>query len=89
MQDGSAQFEKRAASLKNKFWLENLKSMIAMGVIGLILAGLLYWKFFSPSGGQQPMYMGQPPPAMMPPPPPPPSGGGSSDASSGGPDSGE
>merc|ERR1719384_1658736 len=37
LQDGSAQFEKRAASLKNKFWLENLKSMIAMGVVGAIL----------------------------------------------------
>ena len=46
LQDGSAQFEKRAASLKNKFWLENLKSMIAMGVVGVILLGLIYWKFF-------------------------------------------
>ena len=42
LQDGSAQFEKRAGSLKNKFWMENLKSMIMMGVVGLILLGLVY-----------------------------------------------
>ena len=64
LQDGSAQFEKRAASLKNKFWLENLKSMIAMGVVGLILVGLVYWKFFAQP--QQPAY-----PYPYPPPPPP------------------
>ena len=43
MQDGSAQFEKRAGSLKNKFFMENLKSMIMMGVVGLILLGLVYF----------------------------------------------
>ena len=43
LQDGSAQFEKRAGSLKNKFWMENLKSMIMMGVVGLILLGLVYF----------------------------------------------
>ena len=61
MQDGSAQFEKQAGALKNKFWLENLKSMIAMGVVAVIVLGLLYWKFSSPA-----------PPAYYPPPPPPP-----------------
>jgi len=45
LQDGSAQFEKRAASLKNKFWLENLKSMIAMGAVGLILLMVIYFNF--------------------------------------------
>ena len=43
LQDGSAQFEKRAGSLKNKFWMENLKSKIMMGVVGLILLGLVYF----------------------------------------------
>ena len=62
LQDGSAQFEKRAASLKNKFWLENLKSMIAMGVVGVLLLGLIYWSFLRP----------QPQPAYPYPPPPPP-----------------
>ena len=69
LQDGCAQFEKQAAAMKNKFWMENLKSMIAAGVVGVIVLGLIYWKFF----------MAPPPPAYPypppPPPPPPPSGG--------------
>ena len=52
--------------MKNKFWLENLKSMIAMGVVGVIVLGLLYWKFFMDTGPQYP------PPGYYPPPPPPP-----------------
>ena len=74
LQDGSAQFEKRAASLKNKFWLENLKSMIAMGVVAVILLGLIYWKFFAtpqyPQYGPPPGYYGGQPGG------PPPAGGG-------------
>ena len=66
LQDGSAQFEKQAAAMKNKFWLENLKSMIAMGVVGVIVLGLLYWKFFMDTGPQYP------PQGYYPPPPPPP-----------------
>jgi len=70
LQDGSAQFEKQAGALKNKFWLENLKSMIAMGVVAVIVLGLLYWKFSAPA----------PQPYAYPPPPPPqqaaPAGGG-------------
>ena len=50
LQDGCAQFEKQAAAMKNKFWLENMKAMIAGGVVGLILLGLLYWKFFMDTG---------------------------------------
>merc|ERR1719389_385804 len=46
LQDGCAQFEKQAAAMKNKFWLENLKAIIAGSVVGLIVLGLLYWKFF-------------------------------------------
>ena len=59
LQDGSAQFEKQAGALKNKFWLENLKSMIAMGVVAVIVLGLLYWHFATPAA----------PPAYAPPPP--------------------
>jgi len=62
LQDGSAQFEKQAGALKNKFWLENLKSMIAMGVVGVIVLGLLYWKFASPAPQQYAM----PPPPQQP-----------------------
>ena len=65
LQDGSAQFEKRAASLKNKFWLENLKSMIAMGVVGLILVGMIYWNFFHQPAQPQ-MYYPPPPPPQAP-----------------------
>merc|ERR1712141_910552 len=53
LQDGSAQFEKQAGALKNKFWLENLKSMIAMGVVAVIVLGLLYWKFAQPTPAPQ------------------------------------
>eukprot|EP00088_Acartia_fossae_P047864 TRINITY_DN5200_c0_g2_i1.p2 TRINITY_DN5200_c0_g2~~TRINITY_DN5200_c0_g2_i1.p2 ORF type:complete len:180 (-),score=87.90 TRINITY_DN5200_c0_g2_i1:262-801(-) len=66
LQDGCAQFEKQAAAMKNKFWLENLKSIIAGAVVGLIVLGLLYWKFFMDTGPQYP------PPGYYPPPPPPP-----------------
>ena len=82
LQDGSAQFEKRAASLKNKFWLENLKSMIAMGVVGFILLFLIYWKFIKED---RPQY---PPPGYYPPPPPPPAAAAPADTSSGGGDAG-
>ena len=40
------------------------ESMIAMGVVGVIVLGLLYWKFFMDTGPA-------PPPYYMPPPPPP------------------
>lgn len=63
LQDGCAQFEKQAAAMKNKFWLENLKMIIASGIIGVIVLGLIYWKFFMvpdhPQGGYPQQY---PPP---------------------------
>ena len=64
LQDGCKQFEQQAAAMKNKFWLENLKAIIAGCVVAAIVGGLLYWKFF----------MAPPPPAYPPgyPPPPPP-----------------
>ena len=39
LQDGCAQFEKQAAAMKNKFWMENLKAIIAGSVVGLIVLG--------------------------------------------------
>merc|ERR1711893_473867 len=68
LQDGCAQFEKQAAAMKNKFWMENLKAIIAGSVVGLIVLGLIYWKFFmddqshAPPGGYYPPPQ-QPPPA--------------------------
>ena len=48
--------------MKNKFWLENMKTMVAAGVVGLLVLALLYWKFFAAPA---------PPPYPYPPPPPP------------------
>jgi len=64
LQDGCAQFEKQAAAMKNKFWMENLKAIIAGSVVGLIVLGLLYWKFFmddQPQGGYPPQGYYPPP----------------------------
>ena len=52
--------------MKNKFWMENLKTIIAGSVVGLLVLGLIYWKFFMP----QP-----PPPGYGPPPGGAPAGG--------------
>ena len=54
LQDGCAQFEKQAAAMKNKFWMENLKAIIAGSVVGLIVLGLIYWKFFMDQPQQGP-----------------------------------
>jgi len=63
LQDGCAQFEKQAAAMKNKFWLENLKMIIASGIIGVIVLGLIYWKFFMvPDHPPQGAYNQYPPP---------------------------
>ena len=92
LQDGCAQFEKQAAAMKNKFWLENMKMIIAGSVVGLLVLGFIYWKFFM--APPPPAY---PPPGAYPPPPPPPapaaapagdSGGGGEEAGGGGGDSG-
>lgn len=45
LQYGASQFEQQAKSLKNKFWLQNLKMMIIMGVIGVIIIGLLFVRY--------------------------------------------
>ncbi|CAF1379556.1 unnamed protein product [Rotaria sp. Silwood1] len=36
LQTNAAQFEKQAGKLKRKFWLQNMKMMIIMGVVGTI-----------------------------------------------------
>jgi len=67
LQDGCAQFEKQAAAMKNKFWLENLKMIVISGIVGVIVLGLIYWKFFMTP--EHPPYGGYPPPQYQPPPP--------------------
>ena len=74
LQDGASQFEKQAGKLKNKFWLQNMKFLIAGGIVGLILLVLLYFKFTEPDHP----YYGPPPQGYAPQPPPPQSGGGGS-----------
>ena len=65
LQDGASQFEKQAGKLKNKFWLQNMKYIIAGAIVGLILLILLYFKF---SDDQQHPYPQQPyPPQPQPP----------------------
>merc|ERR1712020_728689 len=68
LQDGCAQFEKQAAAMKNKFWMENLKAIIAGSVVGLIVLGLIYWKFFMDDTSHYPPQGGYYPPQGAPPP---------------------
>ncbi len=68
LQDGASQFEKQAGKLKNKFWLQNMKFIIAGGIVGLILLIMLYFKFTGDT--QQPMYYPPPPQQAMPAPAP-------------------
>uniref|UniRef100_A0A8D8M834 Synaptobrevin n=1 Tax=Cacopsylla melanoneura TaxID=428564 RepID=A0A8D8M834_9HEMI len=41
LQQGASQFEQQAGKLKRKFWLQNLKMMIVMGVIGLVIVAII------------------------------------------------
>ncbi|XP_076183044.1 neuronal Synaptobrevin isoform X3 [Ptiloglossa arizonensis] len=41
LQQGASQFEQQAGKLKRKFWLQNLKMMIIMGVIVLIVLAII------------------------------------------------
>ncbi|XP_015439203.1 PREDICTED: vesicle-associated membrane protein 2 isoform X2 [Dufourea novaeangliae] len=41
LQQGASQFEQQAGKLKRKFWLQNLKMMIIMGVIALIVLAII------------------------------------------------
>lgn len=45
LQQGASQFEQQAGKLKRKFWLQNLKMMIIMGVIGLIVLVIIVANF--------------------------------------------
>lgn len=65
LQQGASQFEQQAGKLKRKFWLQNLKMMIIMGVIGLIIVAYIGSKFM---GDEKPQYSQYPPQYMQPPP---------------------
>ncbi|XP_075164519.1 neuronal Synaptobrevin isoform X2 [Haematobia irritans] len=69
LQQGASQFEQQAGKLKRKFWLQNLKMMIIMGIIGLVIVGIIANKLGLIGSEPQPQY---PPQYYMPPPPPPP-----------------
>jgi len=60
LQDGASQFEKQAGKLKNKFWLQNMKYIVAGAIVGLILLILLYFKF-SDDQPHPPQYQLPPP----------------------------
>uniref|UniRef100_A0A6P7F7K5 Vesicle-associated membrane protein 2 isoform X3 n=1 Tax=Diabrotica virgifera virgifera TaxID=50390 RepID=A0A6P7F7K5_DIAVI len=45
LQQGASQFEQQAGKLKRKFWLQNLKMMIIMGVIGLVILIIIVMRF--------------------------------------------
>merc|ERR1712142_1001869 len=51
LQQGAAQFEQQAGSLKNKMFWKNMKMMIIMGVIGLIVIIIIADPYFS--GGEE------------------------------------
>ncbi|XP_058833144.1 vesicle-associated membrane protein 2-like isoform X1 [Topomyia yanbarensis] len=57
LQQGASQFEQQAGKLKRKFWLQNLKMMIIMGVIGLVILGIIVAKFKPAEQPQHPMMM--------------------------------
>ena len=62
--------------MKNKFWLENLKMIIISGIVGVIVLGLIYWKFFmTPEQPQNPYGPYGPPPPQQPVAAAPPAGG--------------
>ncbi|XP_062709450.1 vesicle-associated membrane protein 2 isoform X1 [Aedes albopictus] len=64
LQQGASQFEQQAGKLKRKFWLQNLKMMIIMGVIGLVILAIIVAKFMPAEQPQQQMMM--PPMQQMP-----------------------
>ncbi|KAG8035641.1 hypothetical protein G9C98_001069 [Cotesia typhae] len=67
LQQGASQFEQQAGKLKRKFWLQNLKMMIIMGVIGLIILAIIVAKFMPESQPAQqagPVYQYGPPPGV-------------------------
>ncbi|XP_044004540.1 vesicle-associated membrane protein 2-like [Aphidius gifuensis] len=65
LQQGASQFEQQAGKLKRKFWLQNLKMMIIMGVIALIILAIIVGKFMPDNPPPQGPYMYGPPQGMM------------------------
>lgn len=47
LQQGASQFEQQAGKLKRKFWLQNLKMMIIMGVIGLVFVAIIACEYYT------------------------------------------
>ncbi|KAJ8957871.1 hypothetical protein NQ318_001867 [Aromia moschata] len=45
LQQGASQFEQQAGKLKRKFWLQNLKMMIIMGVIVFVILVIIVMNF--------------------------------------------
>lgn len=72
LQQGASQFEQQAGKLKRKFWLQNLKMMIIMGVIGLVIVLIIGSKLGLIGGDAPPQQQYYAPP---PPPPAQPAGG--------------
>ncbi|KAH8339064.1 hypothetical protein KR074_002007, partial [Drosophila pseudoananassae] len=68
LQQGASQFEQQAGKLKRKFWLQNLKMMIIMGVIGLVVVGIIAKPYMSDdnSAPQPPAMTQQVAPALSP-----------------------
>ncbi|KAK2577234.1 hypothetical protein KPH14_003380 [Odynerus spinipes] len=61
LQQGASQFEQQAGKLKRKFWLQNLKMMIIMGVIALIVLIIIVAKFMPESPPPPPPAYAYPP----------------------------
>ncbi|KAK7586170.1 hypothetical protein V9T40_004046 [Parthenolecanium corni] len=61
LQQGASQFEQQAGKLKRKFWLQNLKMMIAMGVIGFIILGIIVLKIMPDDDTSNTVTYQQPP----------------------------
>ncbi|KAK9307110.1 hypothetical protein QLX08_002438 [Tetragonisca angustula] len=66
LQQGASQFEQQAGKLKRKFWLQNLKMMIIMGVIALIVLAIIVAKFMPESTPPPPPPYGYPMPGQIP-----------------------
>ncbi|XP_020278487.1 vesicle-associated membrane protein 2 isoform X1 [Pseudomyrmex gracilis] len=66
LQQGASQFEQQAGKLKRKFWLQNLKMMIIMGVIALVIVAIIVVKFMPAETPVSP-YQYLPPPGAQPP----------------------
>ncbi|XP_044763725.1 vesicle-associated membrane protein 2-like [Coccinella septempunctata] len=62
LQQGASQFEQQAGRLKRKFWLQNLKMMIVMGLIGLVILAIIVMRFMPEEKPPNPYAQYYPPP---------------------------